>query len=115
ISGSALGVIIDARPRPLTLPDDLTQRRTMLLGWMEALGALPPVTAFAPTKPSEKPAAPTNGAQTGVELPAQGPAIARPEAPSAPVGTLSSGEDVAALREGLMAQPPQKRGFFRRK
>ena len=113
ISGSALGVIFDARPRPLALPDDLAQRREMLLGWLEALGALPPATAFAPPVPAENDA-PTNGSQTRVELPVREPS-ARAEESSIPSMTVSAGEDVAALREGLMVQPPQKRGFFRRK
>jgi hypothetical protein len=116
ISGSALGVIFDARPRPLTLPDDLTQRRETLLGWFEALGALPPATAFAQPAPAESGAAEaTNGSQTGVELPVLKPLVASAEDSSIPPITVSAGEDVAALREGLMVQPPRKRGFFRRK
>jgi hypothetical protein len=116
ISGSALGVIIDARPRPLTLPDDLTQRRAVLLGWMEALSALPPVTAFVQPTPAENtPAAPTNGEQRGVELPVLEPLRPRAEEARLPVSVASPGEDVAALREGLVVQPQRKRGFFRRK
>jgi len=116
ISGSALGVIIDARPRPLALPEDITQRREMLLRWFQSLDALPPINAFAPAPPAES-AAPvaTNGSQTEVKLPVLEPMTAPVEEPAVPVGALSGGEDVAALREGLVVQPPQKRGFFRRK
>ncbi|NJP06083.1 MAG: hypothetical protein HC837_10910 [Chloroflexaceae bacterium] len=39
ISGSALGVVIDARGRPLRLPDQETQRQAQLWEWMVALGA----------------------------------------------------------------------------
>ena len=37
-SGSALGVIIDARGRPLRLPDDPLTRQQRLWDWMVALG-----------------------------------------------------------------------------
>jgi hypothetical protein len=45
IGGSMLGVIVDARPRPLTLPDEPVARARTLLEWMKALDALPPVDA----------------------------------------------------------------------
>jgi hypothetical protein len=41
IIGSTLGVIIDARLRPLQLPADDTARTACLRAWMEALDALP--------------------------------------------------------------------------
>ncbi|CAA9353932.1 MAG: hypothetical protein AVDCRST_MAG93-7255 [uncultured Chloroflexia bacterium] len=41
IIGSTLGVIIDARLRPLQLPEDDTARIACLRTWMEALDALP--------------------------------------------------------------------------
>lgn len=116
ISGSALGVIIDARPRPLALPEDLAQRREMLLRWFQSLDALPPVNAFAPAAQSQSAVpATTNGSQTEVKLPVLEPIAVHAEEPAAPVGSLTSGEDVAALREGLVVQPRPKRGFFRRK
>jgi hypothetical protein len=39
IDGGMLGLIIDARGRPLTLPSDETERRARLLQWMQALDA----------------------------------------------------------------------------
>ncbi len=41
ITGSTLGVIVDARPRPLTLPADDAARIKRLRAWMDALDALP--------------------------------------------------------------------------
>ena len=41
IHGSALGIIIDARPRPIKLPEDAEERRRLLTTWLEALDALP--------------------------------------------------------------------------
>ncbi len=110
IVGSALGVIIDARPRPLALPDDLQQRRQLLLRWMDALDALPPETAYAPTQTTNAAASATNGAAAteAQSEPTNG-------AGADPVGVVSSSDDVAALREGLVLQPQPKRGFFRRK
>ena len=42
IAGSALGVIIDARARPLALPAEVEERSRLLLDWLTALDALPP-------------------------------------------------------------------------
>ncbi len=39
ISGSALGIVIDARGRPLRLPEDDMQRYAVLWQWLVALGA----------------------------------------------------------------------------
>ncbi len=39
IKGSALGVVIDARGRPLRLPEDTTQRCAQIWEWLVALGA----------------------------------------------------------------------------
>jgi len=41
IGGSALGVIIDARPRPLIFPEKAQDRHRLLCGWLMALDALP--------------------------------------------------------------------------
>lgn len=38
VFGSLLGVVIDARGRPLALPEDSAQRRTLLKKWQEAVG-----------------------------------------------------------------------------
>ncbi|MEM4727183.1 MAG: glutamate mutase L [Candidatus Bathyarchaeia archaeon] len=41
IEGGVVGVIIDARGRPLQLPQDDRERRRTLLGWFESLDAYP--------------------------------------------------------------------------
>lgn len=110
IVGSALGVIIDARPRPLSLPDDVQERRQVLLRWMDALDALPPETAYAPAETTAD-----RGAAGQATGDAAGPSVASNGAAGEEAGMLSSGDDVAALREGLVVQPEAKRGFFRRK
>lgn len=38
VIGSALGIVIDARGRPLSLPEDVTQRRALLKKWQAAVG-----------------------------------------------------------------------------
>lgn len=95
IMGSALGVIVDARPRPLTLPEAVEARRDLLLQWSSALDALPPVSAFASADAEE----PT-------------PIVERTSTEQ----TEHSAEDIAALREELVVpqQKQPKRGFFRR-
>ena len=72
ISGSALGIIIDARPRPLVLPSDAATRRELLWSWLAALQAVPPVTSAA-----ETPAAMPLPAETRPVAPAE--ALAPPE------------------------------------
>jgi hypothetical protein len=108
IVGSALGVVIDARPRPLTLPTEIAACRDMLIGWMDALDALPPKTAYAAAVVADSTT--TNGEHASA-VPVEQTSMQREDA----VSTLSSGDDVAALRDGLVMQPQPKRGFFRRK
>lgn len=48
IAGSVLGVVIDARGRPLQLPADDGQRRARLWEWLVALGAETDANPFAP-------------------------------------------------------------------
>ncbi len=112
IMGSALGVVLDARPRPLALPGDLAQRRELLIRWIDALDALPPKTTYAAAGANG--AAPAAGEQSdGVMSHAAGPQL---EDITAPAAALPSQPDaVSALREGLVIQPEPKRGFFRRK
>jgi hypothetical protein len=38
VTGSSLGIVIDARGRPLNLPDDENQRRALLKKWQAAVG-----------------------------------------------------------------------------
>lgn len=110
IAGSALGVIFDARPRPLALPEDAAQRRELLLSWCTALDALPPTKAFAPSIETTVNGSFANGTSHTPEDAADPlPAVV---ANGAPLTTVT---DVAALREELVVDQKPKRGFFRRK
>jgi hypothetical protein len=83
----------------------------MLISWMDALDALPPKTAYAAATPPASEPAPTNG-EHATTVTAE-PTTTQRDGASPP--TLSTGDDVAALRDGLVMQPQPKRGFFRRK
>ncbi|HEY0070448.1 MAG TPA: hypothetical protein VGE04_10820, partial [Chloroflexia bacterium] len=40
VKGGLVGLVIDARGRPLDLPEDGTVRRTMIRGWLTAMDAI---------------------------------------------------------------------------
>ncbi|HYP21848.1 MAG TPA: hypothetical protein VEY08_17390, partial [Chloroflexia bacterium] len=40
VKGGLVGLIIDARGRPLDLPEDGTVRRTLIRGWLAAMDAI---------------------------------------------------------------------------
>jgi hypothetical protein len=115
IGGSALGVIIDARGRPLQLPDEPLARQRLLWDWLVALGvesgALP-YAAAEPLPEAPVPTPATNGNITFVEpaAPAPPPPAAHPAATEAPPAMEL---DLAKLRQTV--EEPKKRGFFRRK
>jgi len=66
IKGSALGVVIDARGRPLRLPEDATQRCGQIWEWLVALGAAQAPSPYVDVAIS----APVVDEQTGVAQPA---------------------------------------------
>ena len=113
ISGSALGVIIDARGRPLRLPDEPAGRQRLLWEWLVAVGAeqgqLPyPIAEYIADAPvSVAPATPTiafadaSGAQ----------ALMLPAGTSEAAAPLE--RDLAKLRQSI--EEPKQRGFLRRK
>ena len=115
ISGSALGVIIDARGRPLRLPNPPDERQQLVWEWLVALGAesgpLPYATA-APLTTVPVPTPTDNGKIVIAETsaPAVPPAPAPPTAASETATVL---DDLARLRQTV--EEPKKRGFFRRK
>jgi hypothetical protein len=115
IRGSALGVLIDARPRPLRLPETPLERQQLLWEWLTALGVesgpLPypaaepwTETLIAPISP------PTNGSITFVE-PSATRHTSEPLLPSA--DSAAELDSLAKLRQSV--EIPQKRGIFRRK
>jgi hypothetical protein len=117
IRGSALGVIIDARGRPLRLPETPIERQQMLWDWLTALGAergpLPygaaePLaeTLLAPMTP------PTNGNITFID-PTAGAQTTEPLLPPPSAEPPNEMDSLAKLRQSVEA--PKKRGLFRRK
>lgn len=139
VAGSALGLVIDARGRPLALPEDSRQRRAALWEWLMALGAergqspyldAEPEPARAPEPPPSQaqPAAPAPVAVTAAEAApaevvagqaeAKGKRISlddlRGEAPPAaapPAAGLDG--DLDALRQTV--EEPKRRGLFGRR
>jgi hypothetical protein len=117
ISGSALGVIIDARGRPLRLPDEPLARQQQLWDWLTALGVESGPLPYAAAEPLPDMVAPTpilatNGSLAFVEPAAPPPPMPPPPAPrtAEPAAELDS---LARLRQTVEA--PKKRGFLRRK
>jgi hypothetical protein len=116
VTGSALGVIIDARGRPLRLPDDPAARRQAIWDALVALGAVQGPPAASAAVP-EAPATPLAASPAEEAAPAPAPAgprrisLSPPPAPAAP-DAISS--DLARLRE-TVEEAPAKKGFFRRK
>nr|NIQ06715.1 methylaspartate mutase [Candidatus Korarchaeota archaeon] len=41
VEGGVVGIILDARGRPLILPDDNNERKQKLIAWFKALDAYP--------------------------------------------------------------------------
>lgn len=113
IRGSALGVVIDARGRPLRLPDEPQARQQALWSWLMALGvereplpypaldtvveAPPPVLSSAKSEP--------RGSRTSQLRLDERPATETPED--------SIEQDLAKLRQ-TVETPQKKRGLFRR-
>jgi hypothetical protein len=135
ISGSTLGVVIDARGRPFALPDDATQRRALLWEWLVALGAergpnpflegsfmqqklvRAPAPAAEPQAPrpaesvAGEAAGPAPGRRISLdELAAQEAARAPADPPAAAPGGVEN--DLAKLRQTVEA--PKKKGLFGR-
>lgn len=136
ISGSMLGVIVDARPRPLVLPDTLAERSALLREWLTALGApLPdetvalvesiPMTApehiaATPADEASPAVAPTQSQPASTFLDALPPLEQRPLPTQQPVAeTPAPGvhDELDAIRQELLepAAQPKRGGFFRRK
>lgn len=119
IGGSVLGVIIDARGRPLRLPEQNAARQRALWDWLQALGAvsgpLPYEVAHdeVPERMAEEPPAeessdaeqPSAGEQSSTDGP---PAPVMPPPDASPIET-----DLAKLRQ-TVENPPPKKGWFRK-
>lgn len=113
ISGSLLGVLIDARERPL-LPTNPAERQQALWNWLTTLGAVSGVLPFelAPqtaAPPNEPEAAPNGSTAQPVEESTDLTLVAQPLPPDAP----ELDADLARLRQ-TVEEPPKKRGWLRK-
>lgn len=116
ISGSALGVIIDARGRPLRLPDDPLARQQVLWDWLVALGVESGPLPYAAPQP--EPFAPTvapapNGNIMFVESDVPAPPAPAADGSAQADTTAGLEHDLARLRQTV--EEPKRRGFLRRK
>jgi hypothetical protein len=118
ISGSVLGVIIDARGRPLHMPENAAARQRALWSWLQALGAvsgpLPyDVADDEALRAAEVPLVeqPLADQQPSAATPAE---VEIPPAPTMPPPDASPIEsDLAKLRQ-TVENPPPKKGWFRK-
>lgn len=117
ITGSTLGVIIDARRRPLALPTEPAARQRQLWEWLVALGVESGPLPYSIAAPLAEvpPIAPISSNITFVEPAAPTPTVAAP-APATPTTSAPTGMDgdLAKLRQSV-EQPVKKRGLFGRK
>jgi hypothetical protein len=114
VSGSALGVVIDARGRPLRLPDEPLERQQRLWDWLTALGVESGPLPYEAAQPlPEMPESESHGGNGSVSFaePPPPPPAPRPSTPGPAEPAIDN--DLAKLRQ-TFEQPPKK-GFFRRK
>jgi hypothetical protein len=136
LAGSALGVVIDARGRPLALAQTSAQRRARLWEWLVALGVergeSPYLAQEGSSEPISEPLAEPIPVSEPVSEPLTNPPPLDAGKPSAAVGRRisldelraeeaerdavpASGGDSSldALRQSV--EEPKRRGWFRRK
>jgi hypothetical protein len=102
VRGSALGVVIDARGRPLRLPESADERAAVLKGWLVALG-VERAEAIAPTRPPV--AAPAPALAVLPVSPLSAPSAPAEAAGAAVAGKRISLADLAAQERA--APPPE--------
>ena len=120
ISGSALGLIIDARGRPLHLPDTPLARQQLLWDWLTALGVESGPLPYDAAEPLSEMVVPaTDGTITFVE--AEAPSKATDAtAPTSTQGLYPAPSELADELDSLAklrqtVEAPKKRGIFRQK
>lgn len=121
ISGSALGVIIDARGRPLRLPEAPIERQQLLWDWLTALGVESGPLPYAAAEPLPEilteilaPAL-SPAADNDVPMPPDAPARATQPRPAASPPTPEPATEVDSLaRLRQTVEAPKKRGLFGR-
>ncbi|MEN9933632.1 MAG: hypothetical protein RLZZ387_211 [Chloroflexota bacterium] len=109
IKGSALGVVIDARGRPLRLPTESGARQRTVWEWLVALGWESGPLPYSTDAPLPDAPLSVNGRATQTRI--SEPRTAEP--PPAPGGARSLDNDLARLRQTV--EEPKKKGLFRRK
>lgn len=122
VHGSLLGLIIDARGRPLTLPTDGAERRRLLWSWLRAVGAehsdspypepaisLPemPVPAIVTSSPAPKPR------RSWFKRAPQPAETSEATLPTTETVPASPDDDIAQLRQQVVK--PARRGWFGRR
>jgi hypothetical protein len=113
IKGSALGVVIDARGRPLRLPAYSAERQQALWGWLTALGAESEGLPYSTEEPpADEPVSLSGwGTQTRISEP-RGSEMRISEPVRSPGDPRSLESDLARLRQTV--EEPKKKGLFRR-
>ncbi|MFO7169813.1 MAG: glutamate mutase L [Chloroflexota bacterium] len=107
IRGSALGVVIDARGRPLQVPHEHRERQEALWSWLVGLGVESEALPYSTDgPPPDEPVSLGNGTQPRISE----PRISEPA--RVPAERHSIDSDLARLRQTV--EEPKKRGFFRR-
>jgi hypothetical protein len=106
IKGSVLGVVIDARGRPLRFAADGATRQEALWDWLVSMGVESGPLPFSTAEPS--PDTPVLLASRGTQTRISEPRISEP-----PAGSRSLDSDLARLRQTV--EEPQPKGLFRRK
>ena len=111
IHGSALGVVIDARGRPLRLPEDAQARQQALWSWLMALGIEREPLPYPALDSVVEASLPVLTAPV-TQVPLSRSGESRPTTETS-VASGSIDSDLAKLRQTV--EEPKKRGFFRRK
>lgn len=127
VAGSALGVVIDARGRPLVLPSDAYQRRARIWEWLVALGAERGASPYLDKEVVSEPISePIEAAALAGEVVVEAPApsatagrrisleeLKAEEARKAALSPEGPVGDLDALRQTVEA--PKRRGLFGRR
>jgi MutL protein len=103
VAGSVMGVVIDARGRPIRLPDDTAARQRQIWDWMVALGVESGPLPYETIAPPPDIAPPILPFVAPAEIGSGGPGD----------GHTSVESDLAKLRQTVAE--PKRRGLFGRK
>lgn len=112
IRGSALGVVIDARGRPLRLPDEPAARQQALWSWLVALGVEREPLPYPALDTVIEAPSPTLSSTGSEPRSSRASLLQSDERPSTESGD-SIERDLAKLRE-TVETPQKRRGLFRR-